>query len=41
VEIGAFLNEDERQMLAQRLMELLRAANAGCGSKENSKGDDA
>jgi uncharacterized membrane protein len=40
-EIGAFLNEDERQVLAQRLMELLRAANAGCGSKENSKGDDA
>jgi uncharacterized membrane protein len=28
VEIGAFLNEEERQQLAQRLTELLRAANA-------------
>lgn len=41
VEIGAFLNENERQVLAQRLTELLRAANAGGGSRENSKGDDA
>ena len=29
IEIGAFLNEDERQALAQRLTELLQAANAG------------
>jgi len=40
VEIGAFLHEDERQALAQRLTELLQAANAG-GDKENSKGDEA
>lgn len=39
VEVGAFLNEDERQALAQRLMELLRAANAGGGLTEKSKGD--
>jgi len=41
VEIGAFLNEDERQALAQRLTELLQAANAGGSRKENSKGDEA
>jgi len=40
VEIGAFLNEDERQALAQRLMELLRTANARGGSTEILKGDD-
>ena len=40
VEIGAFLNEEERQDLAQRLMELLQAAHAGSGSMEKSKGDD-
>jgi len=40
VEIGAFLNEDERQALAQRLTELLQAANASGGRKENSKGDE-
>ena len=41
VEVGAFLNEEERQALAQRLMELLQAANAGGGSTEHTKGDDA
>jgi len=40
VEIGVFLNEDERQALAQRLMELLRTANARGGSMEILKGDD-
>lgn len=34
VEIGAFLNEDERRALAQRLMELLQAANAGGDRRE-------
>jgi uncharacterized membrane protein len=34
VEIGAFLNEDERQALALRLTELLRAANDRSGSME-------
>ena len=37
VEVGAFLNEDERQALARRLMELLQATNAGGGSMEKSK----
>jgi uncharacterized membrane protein len=41
VEVGSFLNEDERRALAQRLMELLQAANAGGGSTEHTKGDDA
>ena len=36
VEVGAFLNEDERQALARRLMELLQATNAG-GGMEKSK----
>ena len=40
VEIGAFLNEDERQALAQRLMELLRTAHDRDGSMEILKGDD-
>lgn len=39
VEVGAFLNEDERQLLARRLMELLQAANARGGSMEMTKGD--
>jgi uncharacterized membrane protein len=39
VELGAFLNEDERRALARRLTELLRAANAG-GSMEITKGDE-
>lgn len=38
VEIGAFLNEDERQVLAQRLMELLRAANAGGNGQKDFDG---
>jgi len=37
VEVGAFLNEDERQALARRLMELLQVTNAGGGSMEKSK----
>lgn len=37
VEVGAFLNEDERQALARRLMELLQAMNAGGGSMEKSE----
>jgi len=36
VEIGAFLNEDERRALAQRLIELLRTTNARKGSVEGS-----
>jgi uncharacterized membrane protein len=39
VEVGAFLNEDERRVLAQRLTELLRSANARGGTNENSKGE--
>jgi len=34
VEIGAFLNEDERQALALRLTELLQAANAGSADRD-------
>ena len=41
VEIGAFLNEDERHALAQRLMELLQEANARGRTMEQSKGEDA
>jgi uncharacterized membrane protein len=40
VEVGAFLNEEERQALARRLMELLLAMNTGGGSMEITKGDD-
>ena len=40
VEVGAFLNEDERQALARRLTELLQAMNARRGSMEITKGDE-
>ena len=41
VEVGAFLNEDERQVLARRLTELLRDAHDRGGTMEQSKGEDA
>jgi uncharacterized membrane protein len=40
VEVGAFLNEDERQALARRLTELLQAMNVSSGSMEITKGEE-
>ena len=39
VEVGAFLNDAERRLLAQRLMELLRPMQDRGGATENLEGD--
>jgi len=40
VEIGAFLNEDERRLLAQRLMELLQIRQQRAGTLKSLKGEN-
>jgi len=40
VDIGAFLHENERQVLTQRLTELVREVNARGRTMEQSKGDE-